>query len=130
MLAGVEDQEDPLVPQVGDQAGCCVVGPNRQPQHGGHGRARQIGSDEQSEVDEEHGAGEGIDQFVGDRDRDGGLADTATADNRDEPLRDQGVRNRQNVVGAPDHAGQAAWQVCVRKVRRLRRGFGNWILGP
>ena len=129
MLAGVEHQKHPLVLQMRDQARRCIVGADRQPQHGCDRRDRQIGCDERAEVEEEHGATEGLDQIVRDGDRDGGLADAAGADDRDEALRREQILDRADVVGAPDHAGQAAGQVRVRNIQRLGRGHGGEYRG-
>ena len=123
MLAGIEDQENPLVAQIGDQAGRCIVGLNRQPQHGGHGRGHQVGIAQHAEIDEEHGAGEGLDQVMSDRHRNRGLADAARADDRDEARSGQLGRQPENVVVAPDHArsgGWAGWRAEKRRRPPLR----------
>ena len=83
MLAGIEDQENPLVPQIGDQVGRRVVGLNRQAQHGGDGRGHQVGIAQHSKIDEQHGAREGLDQVMSDRYRNRGFADAARTDDRD-----------------------------------------------
>jgi hypothetical protein len=121
MFASVEDQENSLVPEIGDQAGSCIVGTNRQPQHGGDGRRGQIGIAEHSKIDEQHGAREGLDEIVRDRDGKRRLADAADADDRDEARGSQSSRESANVVGTADHPGQAARQVGVRKIGRWCR---------
>ena len=84
MLAGVEDQKDSLVPEVGDQAGCGVVGVHHQPQLRGHGRGHQAGIAQHAEVDKDRSTRERGRQVVPDRHRDRGLADAAGADDGDE----------------------------------------------
>jgi hypothetical protein len=84
VLAGVEDQKNSLVPQMGQQARRRVARLNRQPQHGG-GRCGDEGRiAEHGEVDEEDGAGESLHQVMPDCDRRRGLADAAGADDGDE----------------------------------------------
>ena len=125
MFAGVEDQKNSLVAQIRDQTGRRIVGLNRQPQHGGHGRGHQVGIAQHSKIDEQHGAGEGLDQVMSDRYRDRGFADAASADDRDKARSGQLSRKPENVIVAPDHSRQAAGQVGVRKTggdRRRRHG--------
>ena len=77
--------------------------------------ATRFGIAQHAEIDEEHGAGEGLEQVMSDRDRDRGLADAAGADDGDEARGGQLRRQLENVVVATDHPGQAAGQVGVRK---------------
>ncbi len=118
MLAGVENEEDPLVAQIGDQIGHPIVRLDRQAQHRGHGRRHQAGIAEHSQIDEQHGAREGFDQVMPDRDRNGGLADAAGADDRDEARRVELGRQLEDVVVAAEHAAQAAGKVRVWKTGR------------
>ena len=99
MFAGIEDQKNPLVPQISDQAGRCIVGLNRQPQHGGHSCGHQIGIAQHAKIDEEHGAGEGLDQIMSNRYRNRGFADAAGADDRDKACGGQLRREHENVIG-------------------------------
>ena len=89
VLAGVEDQQHPLVAQVGDQARRGIVRPNRQSKQGsdrgrGQGRVAQ-----RTEIDEHHRARERIGQIVSSK---RGLANPAGADDRDEAGRKQLTR--------------------------------------
>ena len=113
MLAGIEDQKNSLVPQIGDQAWRGVVGLNRQPQHGGERRGDQGGIAQHAKIDEQHGAGEGLDQMMSDRDRDRGFANAANADDGDKARSGQLSRELENVIVAPDHSrssGRAGWR--------------------
>ena len=113
MLAGVEDQQNPLVPQIGNQAGRRVVGLHRQPQHGGDRRGHQLGIAQHAEIDEQHGAGEGLASVMSDRDRDRGLADAARAHDRDkarsgQPARQ--LRERRRRARPFASSGWAGWR--------------------
>ena len=116
MLAGIEDQKNSLVAQIGDQIGRRIVRLNRQPQHGGDGRRHQVGIAEHSEIDEQHGARESLDQVMSDRDRNRGLADAAGADDGDKARSVQLSRQLENVVIPADHSAQAAGKIGVRKI--------------
>ena len=62
MLAGIEDQENSLVPQIGHQAGRRVIRLNGQSQHRGHRYGGELGIAQHAKVDEERGAVKGLDQ--------------------------------------------------------------------
>ena len=84
--------------------------------------AHQVGIAQHPEIDEQHGAREGLDQMMSDRDRDRGLADAAGADDGDKARRGQLSRQPENVVVPADHPAQAAGQIGVREIARQRRG--------
>ncbi len=115
VLAGVEHQKNPLVAQIGDQVGSCVVGLHRQAEHGGYSRGHQFGIAQHSKIDEQHGARESFGQVMSDRDRNGGLAHAARAHDRDKASGGQLSRQSEHVVVASDHSHRATGQVAVRK---------------
>jgi hypothetical protein len=64
-----------------------------------------------------HGACERLDQIVPDGDGKRRLAHAASADDRDEACRKQLPRKQEGIIGPPDHSGQAARQIGMRKTR-------------
>jgi hypothetical protein len=110
VLAVVEDQQDRLVAQVGDEVRRRVVGLDRQAEDRGQRGRGESRIGERAEIDEENLAREGLDQVVGDGDGDRGLADATGAGDRDEALRREVHRERPRPFDAPDHAQQPAGQ--------------------
>nr|WP_238578702.1 hypothetical protein [Inquilinus limosus] len=106
MLAAVEDQQEAAVAQMGDQAGHRILRPDRQAQHRCHGDRHQAGIGHQPEIDEQGGAGEGIQQLMRHRRRHRGLADPAGADDGDEARRGQLLRQGPHAVLPPHHPRQ------------------------
>ncbi len=125
MLAGIEDQQPALIAQVGEQARHRIVGLHGEPEHRADDRSYQSGVAHHAEIDEQHIAGERLDQIMSDRRRHRALADAAGANDRDEARTRQLRRDRRNVTAAADHAEQSVGEVRVRDTAgdpRPRRG--------
>ena len=54
------------------------------------------------------------------------LAHAASADDRDEACRKQLPRKQEGIIGPPDHSGQAARQIGMRKTRDFMSIFGSF----
>ena len=80
MLAGIEDQEEPPVPQIGDEAGCRIVRLHRQSELRGNSCGHQPGVAQRTEVDEKNGAHEISHQMMADGYSDSRLSDAARPD--------------------------------------------------
>ena len=115
MLAGIEDQQDSLVSEIGDQARRRVTGLNRQAQHGGYGCRHQAWVAQRSEIDQVHSACERVDQVMPHGDGDRGLADPASSHDRDEARLSQLDRELEDIVAPTDHPGRSAGQVGMRE---------------
>ena len=126
MLAGIEDQKDPLVAQPGHQVRPRIGRADRQPQHGGDGRGHQLGIAQHSEVDEERGSPEGLAETMGHRHRDRGLADTAGADDGHEVRGGQLGRQCGDVLVAADHPAEAVGKIGVREMDRRGGCCSHW----
>ena len=74
-----------------------------------------------SKIDEKHGAREGLDQVMPNRDRNSGFADAPGADDGDKARCGQLSRQPEKVVVAPDHSHQATRQIGVWKTGGSRR---------
>lgn len=107
VLAIVEDQQHLLVPEMREQRRQGIVGLRRQAQHQQDRGDHEIGIAERGKVDEMRGVGESLEQVVRDRHRNGGLADAARADDRDEARADELVGDGGDRIVAADHALQA-----------------------
>ncbi|MGY4299652.1 hypothetical protein ACVWXN_007747 [Bradyrhizobium sp. i1.4.4] len=111
MLAIIQDQQHPLVAEMREQCRQRIVGLRRQAQHQQDRGDHEIGIAERGEVDEMRGIGESLEQVVRDRHRNGGLADAARADDRDEVRADELVGDGGDRIVAPDHPLQPVRQL-------------------
>ena len=107
MLAIVQHQQHSLVVQMREQGRHRIVGLGRQSEHQQQRGDHEIGIAERGEINEVCGLSECREQIMRDRHRDGGLADAARADDRDEAGCDELVRYGGDRVGASDHPLQS-----------------------
>src|SRR6266478_1492469 len=77
MFAGIEDQQNSLIPQIGDDAGRSVLGLHRQSKQRCHNRTHQSWIADHTEIDEEQSSAETLHQPVPDRNRERRLTDAA-----------------------------------------------------
>jgi hypothetical protein len=84
VLAIVEDQQHPLVPQIREECGHWIVGLGWQTEHQQDRGDDEIGIAERGQIHKVRGVGERLEQIVSNPHRNGGLADAAGADDRDE----------------------------------------------
>ena len=115
VLAGIEDQQDALVAQIGHQARPHIVGADRESHHGRNAGVYQIGIAQHPEIDEQHGAVKDPAQMISCRDRDRGFADPAGADDADKARCGDLPGQLEDVVLPADHAIEAAGKIGVRK---------------
>lgn len=115
MLAIVEDQQHPLVPDMREQRGQGIVGLGRQAKHQQDRGDHEIGIAECGKVHEVRGIGECLEQLVGDRHRDGGLADAAWSGDRDEARVEELVGDGGHLLVASDHPLQPVRQLDRRQ---------------
>ncbi|MGY4282488.1 hypothetical protein ACVWXO_001708 [Bradyrhizobium sp. LM2.7] len=121
VLAIVQDQQQLLVMQMRKQGGHRIVGLRRQAEHQQDRGDHEIGIAERGKIDEMRGIGERLEQVVGDRHGNCGLADAARADDRDEARRDEFFRQGSDRIVSPDHPLQPVRKFDGRQFRPARR---------
>src|SRR6266576_2534899 len=77
MFAGIEDQQNSLIPQIGDNTGRCVLGLHRQSKQRCHNGAHQSWIADHAKIDEQQRSSETLHQPVPDRNRESRLTDAA-----------------------------------------------------
>ena len=140
MLTIIEHKEDLPVSQIGNQSLDWVFRLN-----GDAERRRDRANDMQwvgdwPEIDEPDAVVERPNESVGDRDRDGRLANSSWSDDRNEAVLRQSCCKRYDRIGSPHNAterrGQLAllniWNACLRrgKIRSGRLNWGHEAISP
>jgi hypothetical protein len=131
VLAIVEQQQHPLVPEAGDQTGKRILGADFQAEDRCNRARHQARVAERRQIDQPHAVFIALDHALGDGEGDRGLADAAGPDDRHQALARQSRDERRHGFVAADHSSYRERQI-VRPRRRDCRGQRGlrWLLKP
>ena len=129
VLAIVEQQQHPIVPEGGDQAGKRIFGADFQAEHGRNRARHQARVAERRQIDQPDAVLISADHALGDGEGDRGLADAAGPDDRHQALARKLRDERRHRFLAADHPRYRERQI-VRRRRRDRSGTARPATAP
>jgi len=124
VLAIVEHQHQPAIPERSDQARNRIIGVNVEAEHLRDGTGDQSCVGERRQIDEPDPMFISVDRGLGHGEGDRGLADTPGPDNAQQPVPLQPRHDPADGIGASDQPGELLRQIMILSRRRGRQWCG------
>ncbi len=111
VLAIIEQQEHPLVPEICDQTWERVLGANLEPKHGGKRGRNEVGVTDRCQINQPDAMLMNLDQLLGHGESDGGLADATGSNDAEKSVARQLFHETANDLRATNQTRQKGGQI-------------------